>query len=65
MFESGFNLTKLHMESRILYPIQNLVDLTVFKTLGLVGLQQFHWILSKYEGVGLAFNQEHQALYVP
>jgi hypothetical protein len=33
-------------ESRISYPIQNLVELIVFKILGLMGLQHFHWILS-------------------
>ena len=65
MFESGSNLIELHMEKiefHILFKIQ--------QTYQFLGIQdQWYCGISldytMYEGMGLAFNQEHQALYLP
>ena len=61
MFESGSNLIGLQMQkSRIFDPIQNSTDL---KFLGLkIAMFQLGFIM--YEGMGLAFNQAHQPLYI-
>jgi hypothetical protein len=59
VFESGSNPIGLsYGESRILGPIQNSVDLTVFGISRLAELQRL-------QGMELAFNQDHQALYIP
>jgi hypothetical protein len=62
MFKSGSNLSELHIESRNSYHIQNSANLTVFKISGLEGIATFSLDSIMSEGMGLAFNKDHEAL---
>jgi hypothetical protein len=65
MFESGSNLIALHMEKvefHIAFKVQRLKSFWDFR-IGRIATFSLDSIT--YEGMGLTFNQEHQALYVP
>ena len=62
MFEWFQPHQTLYGESRISYPIQNLANLTIFR---IDGIASFSLDSITYEGMGLAFNKEHQAPSVP
>jgi hypothetical protein len=67
MFESGSNLIKLHMkkvEFHIPFKSANFTvfRISAFKNLWDCTISRLNIIM--YEGMGLAFNQKHQALYV-
>jgi hypothetical protein len=65
MFESGSKFQPhwtSYGENKILDPIQNSADLTVYR-IGRIATFPLDSIM--YAGMELAFNQEHQTLYVP
>jgi hypothetical protein len=65
MFESGSNLIGLDMEKiefHIPFKIQQTYSFQDFR-IGRIATFSLDSIT--YEGMGLVFNQEHQALYVP
>ena len=69
LFRSMFEWFQPHWisygESRILDLIQNPADLSVFQDFKIGGITMFPLDFIMYGGIELAFNQEHQSLYVP
>jgi hypothetical protein len=64
MFESGSNLIGFHME-KVEFHIPFKFRLYGFQDFRIRRIAKFSLDSIVYKGMGLAFNQEHQALYVP
>ena len=62
MFESGSNLIGLHMQKVEFRSYSKFNKLNSFQDFRIA---MFPLDSIMYEGMGLAFNQEHQPLYVP
>jgi hypothetical protein len=65
MFESGSNLIGLHMEKVEFHTHSKFNRLKSFQDFKIGRIATFSFDSITYEGMGLAFNQENQALCVP
>jgi hypothetical protein len=65
MFENGSNLVGLHVENVEFHIPFKISKLNSFQDFKIGRIATFSLDSVTYEGMELAFNQEHQALYVP